>query len=118
MSMEGRAAQFSSFAALRGHDEAIDETARLTSSRIELSADEQRALSQRMAMLLASVPVGVTVTYFVADGRKAGGAYYRHEGTLVKIDIDEGALVMGDRRKIPLADVVAVDSDVLSDYDY
>lgn len=118
MSMEGRAAQFSSFAALHGHDEAIGETARLTSARIELSADEQRALSQRMAVLVTAAPVAVTVTYFVADDRKAGGAYWRASGTLIKIDGDEGVIVMDGRRKIPLADVVAVDSDVLVGYDY
>lgn len=118
MSMEGRASQFSSFAALHGHDEAIGETARLTSSRIELSADEQRGLSERMSILVASAPVNVTVTYFVADDRKQGGVYRRVSGNLVKIDSDDGAIVMDDRRRIPLADVVAVDSDMLNGYDY
>ena len=117
MSMEGRAAQFSSFAALRGHDEAIGETVRLTNARVELSSDEQRALSERMAILVASAPVEGTVTYFVADDRKQGGAYYRATGTLLKIDDYEGAIVMTGHIRIPLADVVAVDSDALSGYD-
>lgn len=37
MSMQERAAQFSSFAALAGHSDAIHETARLSSQRFELS---------------------------------------------------------------------------------
>ena len=37
MSMIDRAAQFSSFAALTGHGAAIEETARLTDRRIELT---------------------------------------------------------------------------------
>ncbi len=36
MSISDRAAQFSSFKALSGYEEKIDETARLTGSRIEL----------------------------------------------------------------------------------
>ena len=36
-----RAAQFAPFAALTGYEEAIDETARLTSGRPELSEGEQ-----------------------------------------------------------------------------
>ena len=37
MSIHDRAAQFSPFAALTGHDEAIKETARLTDKKTELS---------------------------------------------------------------------------------
>lgn len=40
MSLYNRAAQFAPFSALSGHDEAIAETARLTSAQIESSADE------------------------------------------------------------------------------
>ena len=40
MSMYDRAAQFSPFAALTGYDAQIQETARLTNTKIELSDDE------------------------------------------------------------------------------
>ena len=40
MSLENRAAQFAPFAALTGHSSAIQETARLTDQKIELSEDE------------------------------------------------------------------------------
>lgn len=51
MPMSDRAAQFSPFAALTGYGDAIDETARLTDHRIELS-EEERA----RAGLQAAVP--------------------------------------------------------------
>ena len=41
MSMLDRAAQFSPFAALTGYDAQIQETARLTNTKIELSDDER-----------------------------------------------------------------------------
>lgn len=47
MTMENRAAQFAPFSALSGHDEAINETARLTSEKFEPSAEEQIMLSVR-----------------------------------------------------------------------
>ena len=42
MSMRDRAAQFSSFRALTGYEDALGETARLTDERIEYSEEEQR----------------------------------------------------------------------------
>ncbi len=41
MSMEQRAAQFSSFAALNGHEEAIEDTARLNAESYEIVPDEE-----------------------------------------------------------------------------
>ena len=41
MTIHARAAQFAPFAALMGYEDAIDETARLTEERLELSEDRQ-----------------------------------------------------------------------------
>jgi len=46
-----RAAQFSPFAALTGHDAAIKETARLTDRKIELDEYEIAALDERLQMI-------------------------------------------------------------------
>lgn len=46
MSMEERAAQFSSFAALTGHKEAVQEKARRTSERMELGKTRRRRLEK------------------------------------------------------------------------
>ena len=47
MPMSDRTAQFSSFAALTSYGDAIDETARLTDKRIELSKEEHTELDYK-----------------------------------------------------------------------
>src|SRR5574344_710332 len=51
MSMTDRAAQFSPFAALTGYEDAVRETARLTSERVELDELEKEALDYRLQTL-------------------------------------------------------------------
>ena len=51
MSMENRAAQFAPFAALTGHDEALAETARLTTPKKLLSDDEMASLTRELWVL-------------------------------------------------------------------
>ena len=48
MSLEDRAAQFASFAALTGHEEAIEETARLTEKKIVLDEVAKEAISMKL----------------------------------------------------------------------
>ena len=51
MPMEKRAAQFSPFAAMVGHDAAIRETARLTEERLELSEDEKAIIDGKLQII-------------------------------------------------------------------
>lgn len=114
MSMVERAAQFSPFAALTGYDAAIKETGRLTNEKLELG-DEEKDLLNRKQQFLASIlrdRPKITVTYFVPDERKSGGAYETITGNLRRIDEVERFLVMVDGRKIPLDDIVNLESDV------
>jgi len=57
MSILDRAAQFSPFAALSGYDAAVKETARLTSSRIELGEDAKAELYPRTK--IQAYPFGI-----------------------------------------------------------
>ena len=52
MSMRDRAAQFSPFAALTGHDAAIKETARLTDDFTDLDESMKRNLDEKLVLIL------------------------------------------------------------------
>ena len=112
MSMEKRAAQFSPFAAMVGHDAAIRETARLTEERLELSEDEKAVIDGKLQMIQAHIKEQpeVTVTYFQPDEKKSGGAYVTITGSARRIDEVERILNLADGTVIPLMDIVAVQS--------
>ena len=117
MSMHDRAAQFLPFAALTGYDDAIKETGRLTQERISLSENEIESLNERLYILSQeqdSHPK-ISVTYFVPDEKKAGGAYETAEGYVKRIDEYRGVLVMTDGRQILMEDMIELDGEIFSD---
>lgn len=116
MSMESRAAQFAPFAALSGHDDAIAETARLTSAKSELSAEDFQRMSRRLSLALESAsPVGIT--YFLPDETKQGGRYVAADGIVKRIDTVDGTLTLSGGRQIPLADILAIEGDIFDGID-
>ena len=118
MPVEDRAAQFSPFAALTGHDAAIKETARLTDRKIELDEYEIAALDEKLQSIRAQLEVSkdkaagrfcnpeITVTYFRPDVRKDGGEYVTITGIVKKIDEYGGCLAMNDGMKIPIQEIL------------
>lgn len=110
MSMHDRAAQFSPFAALTGFDAAVAEEARVTDRRIELEEDERQRLNERIQILAEHIEEQpeVSITYFVPDERKEGGAYVMETGVLKKIDEYEHMLVMTDGTKIPIREIIEI----------
>ena len=110
MSMMNRAAQFAPFAALTGHSAAIEETARLTDSQMELADEDSEILNQKMAYLKEAVnehPT-ISITYFEPDKRKSGGRYMSIEGQLQNIDDYNQTIVLKNGETIPLKSVLDI----------
>ena len=110
MSMHDRAAQFSPFAALTGHSEAVKETARLTNEKIELTEEEISDLNQKLNFLNehAAEQPEITVEYFVPDERKSGGAYITVSGNFRRIDEYSQIIIMTRGEGIPIKDIYVI----------
>lgn len=111
MAIADRAAQFSPFAALAGHNAAIKEKARLTNRRIELDENCKEILNEKLSIVLAKQeekPV-IQITYFEPDGKKDGGSYITVEGIINKVNKYENRLILVDGIQIPIEDIVDID---------
>lgn len=108
MSMLERAAQFSPFAALTGHDAAVKETARLTEEKIELDENEKAILNEKLQMIVEklSEQPEVTITYFRPDKKKAGGEYVEVTGKVKKIDEYERCIRMMNGTEISIEQII------------
>lgn len=111
MPMINRAAQFAPFAALTGHEAAIRETARLTSEKQELDEYEKETVNSRLQMLLEHPGrnFSVTITYFLPDSRKKGGAYVDAVGMVKKVDKYKRMIVLADGKRIPIDDILQIE---------
>lgn len=105
MSMADRAAQFSPFAALTGHDEAIAEAARQTEQRPLLEDYRKEEIS---ALLQHTLQMGhsIHIDYFIDDTRKCGGATVRVTGKIAKFVEHERLIIMEDGTRIPIDDII------------
>lgn len=104
MSMEKRAAQFAPFAALTGHANAVEETARITQERVELTEDRKEQIDRVLQEV--QLQDNVVVVYFLPDVYKEGGSYQTVSGVIEKIK-DEKLYISG--RKIPVADLFSIE---------
>lgn len=102
-----RAAQFSPFAALTGHEAAVRETARLTDEERVLGEDAAAELDEKLCMLRENPCRSQTViiTYFVPDSVKSGGAYLVCSGIVERIDEYERTIIMEDKTVIPVGQI-------------
>ena len=111
MSRYDRAAQFSPFAALTGYDAAVAETARLTDTRIILTEDKKQMLDETLHLLMDMIddPPTARITHFIPDTRKEGGAYVTVAGKVTAVDTYAGCVVLSDKRRIPIADILDIE---------
>lgn len=114
MSVSDRAAQFAPFAALTGHDAAVQETARLTDRKIILDEYEKAELDSRLKFIEnTSEPMLTEITYFRPDERKSGGEYVTARGYILKVDTVNKVIIMQDEREILVDDVLSISVDEL-----
>ncbi len=110
MSLYDRAAQFAPFKAVTGHEEAIEETARLTEEEITLDETAIEKIQEELAYLAAhpEARISVAITYFQPDSRKEGGSYLTDIGIIRKVDPPEQQVVMESGMKIRMEKIVSI----------
>ncbi len=111
-----RAAQFSSFAALTGYEDAVEETARITDRKCELSDTAIEALDRKLKIINENIknsPV-ILITHFVPDERKEGGEYRTTKGVVKKIDDCLRKVIMNSGEQIPIDAVAEIDGEIFN----
>ena len=113
MSIYDRSAQFSPFAALTGHDDAIQETARLTEKRRILDKEQIQTLNNQLNFLIShlSNKFTITITYFQDDKLKDGGRYISQTSFISKIDTYQRYLLLDTGEKIYFKELYRIDGD-------
>lgn len=115
-----RAAQFQPFAALTGHNAAVMEIARLTDNRAELDETKKEELDVHLQFIreqLMQKPQ-VSITYFVPDARKDGGAYLTITGIVEKIEETFRQVIMENGTTIPMEDIYEIQSTLFDSVEY
>lgn len=118
MSRQMRAAQFSPFAALTGHHDAVEEKARQVESKIILGKDQRRLLDQKIKILESIVDQepSVDVTYFIKDKKKPGGKYLRQLLKIKKINSIDRTIECQDGKRIQIDAILSLDSNYINRY--
>lgn len=117
MPLINRAASFAPFAALTGYDEAVKETARLTDARIELDEGSKEILNDklRIAEDRADEQPEVSITYFLPDKKKSGGAHITTKAVIKRIDEYERLVIFTDKSSIPIDDIYEIEGEIYKD---
>lgn len=114
MSIYDRAAQFSPFAAVVGHEAAIRETARVTDKKQELSEEMIIRLNEQLNMIAENIDAGqtITITYFVPDVKKSGGVYRSHSGVVKKVDPYDRTIIFADKTVIHIEQISKIEGEL------
>ena len=110
MSEYDRAAQFAPFAALTGYDAMVSETARLTDARCDLDEEQSLSLNETLSAIVERLNEHpkVSVTWFMKDARKKGGAYVRTEGTVRDVELANRLVVLREGSRISMDDIASI----------
>ncbi len=111
-----RAAQFAPFAALSGHDEAIEETARTTDGKSELDEYEKDEINKKLNFFREHIKEKphASITYFLPDKKKSGGKYVTKSGIVTSVRVYEKDLILDDGTTIPMGNIAAIETEALN----
>ena len=106
MSIESRAAQFSSFAALTGYEDEIKETGRRVDREIELTDDEKENINNLINLINKNDKI--KITYFINDNKKAGGKYLTEYKVINRVDSYNHELIFIDKTRIKFEKIIDI----------
>ena len=111
-----RAAQFSPFSALVGYDDIIDETNRFTEEQFDFGEEDKKILDEKLRLICEHEKERptVSVTYFIPDEKKEGGAYLTLQGQVKELDAVSRTLVFTGGQKLPLDDLLQIESPLFA----
>lgn len=108
MSMLDRAAQFTPFAALTGHKEAILEQQRITQTKRILSNEEKLRINEKIIELM-NLKSKCRITYFEKDKTKSGGQYMESVLSFKRLDELNKILCFKENIQIQIDDIVDIE---------
>ena len=114
MSLEQRSAQFAPFAALKGYEGQVKETARLTDKRIELNEELKEILDLKIQLIQEKIKEqpDVTITYFIPDDKKQGGKYKTVTNSVKKIDTYKNEIILIDGTTIAIDEIIDISNEI------
>lgn len=116
MSVYARSAQFAPFAALKGYDDEIKETVRVTNKRIDIDEELKNELNIKLKVIAKSISnkPRISFTYFIPDERKDGGKYTKTTGCVKKIDEYKKMIILEDNIKFNICDIVNIEGNIFN----
>ena len=117
MSLYNRAAQFSSFNALQGYGDMVQDTADilLLDQRTILDEDRKSIMDRQMQILMDSIKAHpeIKVVYFNGTVNNLG-VYSTHTGKVKKVEEYPAMIIFEDGKKIMMEDIIELDVDLLA----
>lgn len=112
MTMSERAAQFSPFAALTGHHEAVKETARIVDQKLDLDESQKLIINRKLNSIKEHIKEypEISITYFKQDNKKIGGAYITINNKVRKVDDYKKLIVLENGINILFEDIYSIDN--------
>lgn len=120
MPLSERAAQFSPFAALSGHREAVKKAERIVSERKELDENAKSILNGKLQYVLERTAdeLSVQITRFEPDAEKNGGIYKNITGCIKKADSRRRVIILQDGLEIPIDDITDIQGTFFDSCEY